>query len=62
MDRSTTRKAQRILQEQFGITELRPGHEEVIESELDGHNTLAVMPTGSGKSLCYQLPRFANQA
>src|SRR5690606_39920320 len=56
MDRSTTRKAQRILHEQFGITELRPGQEEVIESVLDGHNTLAVMPTGSGESLCYQLP------
>ena len=56
MNRSTTRKAQRILHEQFGITELRPGQEEVIESVLDGRNTLAVMPTGSGKSLCYQLP------
>lgn len=56
MNRSTSRKAQRILQEQFGITELRPGQEEVIESVLAGHHTLAVMPTGSGKSLCYQLP------
>ena len=56
MNQSTTRKAHRILQEKFGITELRPGQEEVIESVLDGHNTLAVMPTGSGKSLCYQLP------
>lgn len=56
MNRSTTRKAQRILHEQFGFTELRPGQEEVIESVLAGNNTLAVMPTGSGKSLCYQLP------
>ncbi len=56
MNRSTSRKAQRILHEQFGITELRPGQEEVIESVLAGHHTLAVMPTGSGKSLCYQLP------
>lgn len=56
MNRSTTRKALRILQEQFHIDELRPGQEEVIEHVLDGHNTLAIMPTGSGKSLCYQLP------
>lgn len=56
MNRSTERKARRILQDQFGISRLRPGQEEVIQSVLAGHNTLAVMPTGSGKSLCYQLP------
>ncbi|TCS38663.1 ATP-dependent DNA helicase RecQ [Paucimonas lemoignei] len=44
------------LQEVFGITELRPGQREVIDSVLQGHDTLAIMPTGSGKSLCYQLP------
>ena len=56
MNQSTDRKARRILQDRFGITRLRPGQEEVIQSVLDGHHTLAVMPTGSGKSLCYQLP------
>ena len=56
MNASTTRKAQRILHEQFGFEDLRPGQKEVIDSVLAGHNTLAVMPTGSGKSLCYQLP------
>ncbi|HWL29517.1 MAG TPA: RecQ family ATP-dependent DNA helicase, partial [Burkholderiaceae bacterium] len=56
MNRSTARKARRILQDQFGMTRLRPGQQEVIHSVLAGHNTLAVMPTGSGKSLCYQLP------
>src|SRR5919201_1376492 len=33
----------------------RPGQDEVIRSVIDGRNTLAVMPTGAGKSLCYQL-------
>lgn len=38
------------------IRDLRPGQAEVIESVLSGRDTLAVMPTGSGKSLTYQLP------
>jgi ATP-dependent DNA helicase RecQ len=49
-------QARRILSEVFGYSSFRPGQEEVIASILDGTSVLTVMPTGSGKSLCYQIP------
>ncbi|MDB5802061.1 MAG: ATP-dependent helicase RecQ [Rhodocyclales bacterium] len=49
------RRMRAMLDRTFGLTEFREGQERVIESVLAGHNTLAVMPTGAGKSLCYQL-------
>lgn len=44
------------LRTTFGLEQLRPGQREVIESVLAGKDTLALMPTGAGKSLCYQIP------
>jgi ATP-dependent DNA helicase RecQ len=46
----------RTLRDTFGIDQLREGQFEVITRVLAGEDTLAIMPTGSGKSLCYQLP------
>jgi ATP-dependent DNA helicase RecQ len=44
------------LREHFGFQRFRPGQEKVVRSALSGRDTLALMPTGSGKSLCFQLP------
>jgi ATP-dependent DNA helicase RecQ len=44
------------LKRKFGISRLRNGQKDVIDSVLAGQDKLAVMPTGGGKSLCYQIP------
>src|SRR3712207_630473 len=44
------------LHELFGFSEFRPGQEEAVAAAVAGRDVLVVMPTGAGKSLCYQLP------
>lgn len=46
------------LEQYFGFSSFRPGQREVISSILAGKHTLAMLPTGTGKSLCYQLPTY----
>ncbi|WP_299287773.1 DNA helicase RecQ [uncultured Tateyamaria sp.] len=45
-----------LLQDVFGFDGFRPGQEEIVDAVTAGENTLAIMPTGGGKSLCFQLP------
>src|SRR4051812_47195062 len=53
---TSARALKRTMQRVFGVDEFRPGQEDVVRSVLRGRDTLAIMPTGGGKSLCYQLP------
>ena len=46
----------RVMKDVFGFEAFRPGQEAVVDALLAGRNVLAVMPTGSGKSLCFQVP------
>ena len=55
-DKEQQRAIAKTLRDTFGYRRLRAGQQEVIGSVLAKHDTLAVMPTGAGKSLCYQLP------
>ncbi len=53
---STLATARAILARHFGFDDFRPGQAEAIRRVLDGHDVLVVLPTGGGKSLCYQVP------
>jgi ATP-dependent DNA helicase RecQ len=56
----TATPAPEELLRQFGLDEFRPGQREAVEAALEGRDSLVVMPTGGGKSLCYQLPALAD--
>jgi ATP-dependent DNA helicase RecQ len=54
-------RARAILKEHFGYSSFKKGQEQIIESILQGRDTLGIMPTGGGKSVCYQLPALLFQ-
>ena len=50
-----------LLRDVFGFDDFRPGQGEIVEAVAEGRNVLAIMPTGGGKSLCYQLPALMRE-
>ena len=62
--RPTSKSMQRpktLLRDIFGFNEFRPGQSEIIDAVVDKKNVLAIMPTGGGKSLCFQLPALMGE-
>jgi len=53
--------AEQVLRETFGYQQFRPGQQTIIQASLDGRDCLVVMPTGGGKSLCYQIPALVRE-
>ncbi|NDI13241.1 MAG: DEAD/DEAH box helicase, partial [Rhodobacteraceae bacterium] len=49
-------QASEVLRDVFGFDDFRPGQKDIVDAVTQGENVLAIMPTGGGKSLCYQLP------
>ena len=57
--RPTMEYARELLSRHFGYRDFRPAQAPVVESILAGTDTLAVLPTGAGKSVCFQVPALA---
>ncbi len=55
------RQAKEVLQQYFGYQDFKGGQEKVIQSLLENHDTLAIMPTGAGKSITYQIPALLSE-
>jgi ATP-dependent DNA helicase RecQ len=55
----TTDSPESILQKTFGYASFRPSQQKIIQTVIEGNNALVLMPTGGGKSLCYQIPALA---
>ena len=61
MDGAAPDRASALLREVWGFDSFRPGQEEIVRAVAAGRDTLAVMPTGGGKSLCFQLPALLRE-
>ena len=59
---SVTPTARSVLHDVFGFGDFRAGQEQIIDHLVEGRHVLAVMPTGGGKSLCYQIPAILSDA
>ena len=53
---STGEELHKRLSERFGFQRFRPGQAQAVQAALEGQDSIVIMPTGSGKSVCFQLP------
>ena len=60
-DASPMARARRLLRDVYGYSDFRAGQEAVMQTAFEGRDALVLMPTGGGKSLCYQLPAMATE-
>lgn len=58
---SANNEIHKLLTQYWGFTSFREKQEEIVQSAIDGKDTLALLPTGGGKSLCFQLPALASE-
>jgi ATP-dependent DNA helicase RecQ len=61
IDRASVTDLHQLLHDRFGFSSFRGVQQAVVDRAIAGQHTLAVMPTGAGKSLCYQLPALARE-
>ena len=59
-NKNTLKNAYKVLNNVFGYSDFRDGQKEIIENIIKNNNSLAIMPTGAGKSLCYQIPAIVS--
>ncbi len=61
METAVGSELKEALKKHFGFNQFKGEQEEIIKSVLDGNDTFVIIPTGGGKSLCYQLPAFLSE-
>ncbi len=54
-------KSRQILQDKWGFDDFRPGQEAIVNDVINGHDVLAILPTGGGKSICFQVPGIVRE-